>query len=363
MSGNFFLYADVDLIFRNFHWRNTLFSWPGINVNNTLFSDSGWISVGVPLPQLTSLSPPSVNAGSGAVQITLSGTGFGTSPAVYWDGGPVGATTVSSSQLTIDVPATSLFDPGSHAVKVVNEDPLGGTSNQLPFQVLLPAPLLTQMSPGGATAEGPNFTLTVNGSWLVTGSTILWNSTPLPTTYISNSQLTAAVPASLVISAGSAQISVHQPSPYNQTSNPLTIPVFAAEPVLSGTRPFRAWPGTGDLVMHVLGTGFLPGSSVYWSGTPIETTYISGIQLDAKVPAYLLTQETLAAIDVINPVSAPSNSKPFTVAPTTYSMVKIPSLPGYTSVYPQALNLNGLVTGDDGSSFGRGFSWTAQEAP
>jgi len=74
-------------------------------------------------------------------------------------------------------------------------------SNPVPFinQPLVP----TAVAPGGSS-----FTLTVNGSGFVSGSVINWNGTPLTTTLVNGSQLTATVPASSIANASTASITV-----------------------------------------------------------------------------------------------------------------------------------------------------------
>ena len=52
-------------------------------------------------------------------------------------------------------------------------------------------------------------------------SSVLWNGTPLQTTYASSGELTATVPAADIASAGTASITVSNPSPGGGSSNAL----------------------------------------------------------------------------------------------------------------------------------------------
>ena len=52
------------------------------------------------------------------------------------------------------------------------------------------------------------FTLTIYGNFFTPTSTSKWGSTALTTTYVSPTQLTAAVPAKLIAAAGTANVSV-----------------------------------------------------------------------------------------------------------------------------------------------------------
>ena len=67
---------------------------------------------------------------------------------------------------------------------------------------------ISSLSPSFATSGGPSFTLTVNGIQFNSGSVVDWNGVPLTTTFVSSTQLTAFVPASLIAVAGTANISV-----------------------------------------------------------------------------------------------------------------------------------------------------------
>jgi hypothetical protein len=74
-------------------------------------------------------------------------------------------------------------------------------------------PAIAQLTPDSATAGGAAFTLTVNGSNFSTKAVVNWNGTAqtATTTYVSASQLTVAVPASAITTAGTVQVTVTNP--------------------------------------------------------------------------------------------------------------------------------------------------------
>ncbi|HMD01158.1 MAG TPA: hypothetical protein VKH37_13440, partial [Ferruginibacter sp.] len=135
----------------------------------------------------------------------------------------------SSTQLTAFVPSTYLVTAGAISVAVVNPAPGGGSSVPQPFIISSnnPVPVLTALSPGNATPGGGSFTIVVTGTGFVNTSTVKWNGTALTTTYNSNTQLSALVPAANIASAGTATITVFSPTPEGGTSNsqPFTIAV------------------------------------------------------------------------------------------------------------------------------------------
>jgi probable HAF family extracellular repeat protein len=69
---------------------------------------------------------------------------------------------------------------------------------------------LTTLTPSSATAGAAAFTLTVTGigTNFVPGATVNWNGTALATTYVSATEVTASVPASLIAVAGTALVTV-----------------------------------------------------------------------------------------------------------------------------------------------------------
>ena len=88
-----------------------------------------------------------------------------------------------------------------------------------------PVPTTTLISPTCTTAGSADFTLTVNGTNFVSTSTVNWNGAPLATSFVSSTQLTATVPASLVATAGTASVTVANPSPGGGTSNAQTFTI------------------------------------------------------------------------------------------------------------------------------------------
>src|SRR5437870_11945636 len=77
-----------------------------------------------------------------------------------------------------------------------------------------PVPLVNNpLVPASALPGGASFTLTVNGTGFVAGSTVDWNGTPLATTFVTGSQLTASAPAANIATAGTASVTVVSPAP------------------------------------------------------------------------------------------------------------------------------------------------------
>src|SRR5437588_1540184 len=88
------------------------------------------------------------------------------------------------------------------------------------------APVLSSISPAFVQAGSPSFTLTVNGYGFASNSVVQLNSTPLSTTFVSGSQLTANVNASDMTSMGWGWINVTSPSPGGGASSSLPLTTY-----------------------------------------------------------------------------------------------------------------------------------------
>jgi uncharacterized repeat protein (TIGR03803 family) len=71
-----------------------------------------------------------------------------------------------------------------------------GAGTVFSLTVQTPAPTITSISPTSAISSGTGFTLTVNGTNFVSGSTVNFNGNAHTTTFVSATQLTAVILAS-----------------------------------------------------------------------------------------------------------------------------------------------------------------------
>lgn len=106
----------------------------------------------------------------------------------------------------------------------------------------IPSPTTTSISPNTATAGDPGFTLTVNGTNFINGSsTVTWNGANRTTTFVNNTQLTATIPAGDIASAGVATVGVTTTgAPASSNTQSFTIN-GAGTPVLNTTTPLTAF--------------------------------------------------------------------------------------------------------------------------
>jgi hypothetical protein len=180
---------------------------------------SALYTIGNPAPALSSISPTSATAGSGQFTITATGSNFVSGSVVKWKGSALSTTYVSSTQLTATAPASLITTPGTASVTVYTATPGGGTSSAQTFTINNPVPVLSSINSNSTTAGTGQFTLTATGSSFESDSVVKWNGTALSTSFVSATQLTATVPASLVVSATTASVTVFTPTPGGGTTS------------------------------------------------------------------------------------------------------------------------------------------------
>jgi uncharacterized repeat protein (TIGR03803 family) len=166
-----------------------------------------------PVPVISALSPSSVSVLVGGFTLTVLGSGFTTSSSVSWNGTAVTTTYVSPTQIKAVIPAALDTFAGNYSVSVYNPPPGGSTSNTKSFSVTNPVPVLTSITPTSVKQGGNAFLLTAIGTGFEFNSQINWNGEPLVTNDLSNSTLTAAVPASMIARSGVITITVTTPLP------------------------------------------------------------------------------------------------------------------------------------------------------
>src|SRR6266481_3566753 len=183
-----------------------------------------------PVPQIASLSPNNTAAGEAAFTLIVTGAGFISGSVVRWNSADRTTTFVGSSQLTATISANDIAVSGTFQVTVFNPSPGGGTSNALTFTINNPAPTLSLIAPNSAFAGGADFTLTATGSQFVSSSVVHWNGSNRATTFVTSTELQAAILASDIAAVGTAQVTVFNPAPGGGISAPQAFTISLASP-------------------------------------------------------------------------------------------------------------------------------------
>lgn len=188
------------------------------------------IVIANPLPTASSLTPNQQVAGGASFGMDVSGTGFVSGSEVLWNGTPLGTVFNSSVELRALVFNTDIATPGNAQVSVRNPAPGGGTSNALTFDILNPLPVLSVIMPDTANAGTAGFTLTATGSDFVPSSIVQWSGNARATTFVSSTELRAAISAVDIQVAANVPVTVFTPAPGGGTSAPLNFFVNPAAP-------------------------------------------------------------------------------------------------------------------------------------
>jgi hypothetical protein len=259
-----------------------------------------------PVPVLSSLDPGAVIVGNADFTLTVNGSNLVPTSVVLWNGSARATTFVNANRLTAQIPASDVASVGTAVITILTPGPGGGVSNPVNFGIISgppPAPILTSLNPTTATI-GAGFTLTVNGSNFAPNSVVQVNGSPRSTGFVSGSQLTAQILTSDVSSVGSLAITVFTPAPGGGTSNTLFFSVVTTPnpvPVILSLNPVSATAGGPAFTLSVNGSNFVAGSIVRWNGIDQATTFVSGIQLDAQIPASNIASVGTASITVFTP--------------------------------------------------------------
>jgi hypothetical protein len=251
-----------------------------------------------PPPAISRLTPATGSTGSALLTPPISGTN--PSPSAS----PLIATPSSAP------PPSSTSNLSSDSLKTTF---VGASKPVFAFSVS-PPPSITSLSPAIAVAGGAAFTLTINGTNFTAATTSSWGVTALATTYVSATQLAAAVPTSLIASAGAMSVIV---SNVSGSSAIVTFTVNPPPPTITSLSSTSTVATGATFTLTINGTSFLPGAGVTvarWNSTALATTYVSSIQLTAVVPASYIAHPGTVSISVVTAVGT-SSGIPFIVNP------------------------------------------------
>ena len=170
-----------------------------------------------------------------------------------------------------------------------------------------PVPTATSLSPSSATAGGAAFTLTVTGTNFVSGSTVQWNGSARTTSFVSSTQLTAAISASDIATAGTVSVTVANPSPGGGTSGALTFtinpaPSIAISSVSLGSLTLIQGGSSQSVTVNLTRTNYTDNITLATSTLPsgVTATYTQpgtgnsgSITLQAASNAALVSSQTI----------------------------------------------------------------------
>jgi hypothetical protein len=176
-----------------------------------------------------------------------------------------------------------------------------------------PSPVVGSISPAVQSAGSAAFTLTVNGSGFISGSTVYWGASALTTQFGSAAQITAQVPASDIESSATEPISVENPSPGGGISNTLQFEVDSS--------------GAGSPSFAVLTATVTPGQSATYSVTlPSAATAVTASCLNLPSGASCSFSSTAGTVTITTSSTTPAGTYQVT-------MVFTATVPGEASSF------------------------------
>jgi hypothetical protein len=304
-----------------------------------------------PVPTATMLAPAGTTAGAAQFPLTVTGTNFLPCSVIQWNGAPRTTTYLSPTQLSTTILATDVSTAGSVPVTVFTPAPGGGTSAAISFTIspLAIASLSASTSPTPMAStpycSPTGFTLTVNaatGTIFTSDSVVNWNGSPRPTTFVSGTQLTAAITFADTAALGTATVFVsNSVASSNSLPFTMTAPTSFPVPSISSLAPSSAAAGGGAFVLTVNGSNLLPCSVVQWNGSARTTTFVGTNGLTASIAAADIATVATDQVTVVNPSpgGGASAASPFAVFTPVPAAVRIDAA---------AQNASGVVTGTEG---------------
>lgn len=184
-----------------------------------------------PVPQIFSVSPTSVLAGSGGATITVNGTNFVNTSIATVNGSNRQTNFQSGIKLVVTLQASDLFSAGTVQLAILNppvpggNPPGGGLSNAMPVDVVNPSPTVRSLSPPTIIAGTANASLVVTGTGMDSASQVFINGSARPTTAANSSQVFAQLANQDVATAGTFPVQVVNPAPGGGVSGTLLLPV------------------------------------------------------------------------------------------------------------------------------------------
>ena len=293
-----------------------------------------------PAFRIDKLSPTTVLVGGPSFILAISGAGFVSGTTVHVGSSDLQSVLVDAGDILVTIPSSLITTPGALAVSLSR--PGLPQSNSQTLTVIV-TPTIVSLSPTSVTAGSGPWTLTVTGTGFLGGAAVRWNAHSLTTALISSTQLTAAVPAALIASAGTALIDVWAGG--NTFSSAAMIRINPAPPpTLNSINPTTVTLGTAPVSVTLSGTGFQTGCMVVFtppSATPVSVVPDSCAPNQAVVhlPPAVLAVPGSGEIQVTNPGGLTSPGIPVALSLPTLLGVSLGVPPPVASGQDQPVTL------------------------
>ena len=295
------------------------------------------------VPTITTLSPSSTTAGTGAQTLTINGSNFLATSTATYNGVAHTVSFVSAAQVTIPLTAGDQATGGTFAVVVTNPAPGGGASNSVNFTVNNLVPTITTLSPSSATAGASAQTLTINGTNFVATTTATYNGVGHTVTFVNSSQVTIPLTAPDQATAGNFPVVVTNPAPGGGASNAVNFTITNGAPTITTLAPSSVTAGASAQTLTINGTNFVATSTATYNGVAHTVTFVNSGQV--TIPLTAPDQATAGTFPVIVTNPAPgggtSNTVNFTVNNSVPTITTISPTSATAGAAAQTLTING----------------------
>lgn len=296
-------------------------------------------------PQLTSISPSSVTAKSGAFTLTATGTNFINGAHINVNTTSHTTTFVNSTTLTTTVTSTEITNAGSLQISVTNPGTGAPTSGSLTLTVVAAdAPVVTSLNPVSVVAGFGAVNVLINGSGFVNTDTTFFNGSQRTLSFISATQVAISLLAADTATVGQFPITVRHIN--GSTSAPVLFNVTDASggPAITSLSPNQAAVNSAPFTLTINGSGFTDQSVVSFDGTPRDTTFVAINKLTVPVFASDLTTARQIQVTVLTPNFPQSTAVPLTIAviPPVISSITPSTVPAGGSGFTLTVNGTGF---------------------
>jgi hypothetical protein len=216
-------------------------------------------------------------------------------------------------------------------------------------------PTVTAIAPLSAPVNSAAFTITVNGTNFVAGSTVYFAGQARATTFVSSTQLTAQIQGSDLSIAGLANVMVVNPPPGGGDSTSIAFNVFGPPAMISALNPSSVVAGGPAFTLLVNGLNFVNGAVVSFKNVERLTTFLSTTQLAISISVQDIAKPGAINITVTDPFGnggdgSTSSPASLTILPVNVQPVVGALVPASTTAGSPSFTLTIAGTGFTASS-------------
>ena len=296
--------------------------------------------------------------GGAPFTLIVNGVNFISSSTVLFGGTAVQTTYVSSQELKAVITTADLAPAGGVSVSVKTPSQ-SADSNSLIFALTAPPnPVMQSLNPTTIQDGAGAFTLKVLGIGFIPASYIEWNATQLPTTYVSASELDAQIPATDVVSVGSATVSVKDAIDGYYLPNSLTFMIGYTVTEIDRPANDLVWDPSDNLIYLSLRADSTEGSQIATldPATDKVTSLVSTLADSDRLAISDDSSYLYAGIDYLNEVvryALPSGVSDETInlPPTTVGSayaLDMAVAPGLPHTFAVTIGAQGIMPVADG---------------